>query len=84
MVLNSIIFFIGTTANGLTSKDHLEIGEKADKKVAKIMANTASCKGESSSIKPLADDHFKNSSASKNESLELVGRTTSKTTDIIE
>ena len=48
------------------------------------MDNIASCKGESSCINPLADDHFGNSTENKNRFLKLVGVRTSKATDINE
>ena len=82
------IFFIGTTVYGHTSKDHLEIGKKVDemetKLSPKLMADIKSCKGESSCLKPLADDYFQNITAKKNEFLESHGITTLKTTDITE
>ena len=81
------ILFIGNAANGLTWKDHSRFSEKlekANKTVKTFMDNIASCKGESSCINPLADDHFGNSTASKNRFLKLVGGRTSKTTDITE
>ena len=85
--MNSLIFFIGTAENGLTSKAHARFAErleKANKTVKILMDNIASCKGESSCINPLADDHFGKKTASKNYFLKLVGGRTSKTTDITE
>ena len=97
MVLNILILFTGTDANGFTSKDHLEIGEKLAKfedhylqgwKLGKRSSNSTArnlttekeigreleehiyndskiCSFlESSCIKPIIDDHFKNSLAS--------------------
>ena len=81
------ILFIGTAANNITWKDHSkfsEMLEKANTTVKKFMDNIASCKGESSCINPLADDHFGNSTARKNRFLKFVGGRTSKTTDITE
>ena len=86
LVLNNLIFFIGR-ANGLTSKDHSRFGEKLEKAnetVKTLMDNIASCKGESSCINPLVDDHFGNSTASKNYLSQMVGIRKSKTTDITE
>ena len=90
-----LILFTGTTANGFTSKDHLEIGKKLAKfeehhrttqKLVKRFNNSTArnltierdlgrelqkhmdtkiCNiMENSCIKPIIDDHFKNSLAS--------------------
>ena len=62
MVLNSIIFFIGTV-NGLTSKDHSEFGEKlekANKTVASGQTLKDSLKIGENSTKVTASDDIKN------------------------
>ena len=105
--MNSLTFFTGTTANGHTSKDHLEIDEKiakihdpllqmdkyfkqrengAERNVTAIEKNIQDMKSqkcrfqhsESSCIKSVIDDHFKNSSA-KNAS--ATGQNDSKPTE---
>ena len=74
MVLNILIFFIGTTASGHTSKGINEKGAKLNArmydhllnssvsghtlKFAQIKASINSCNGESSCLKPVIDDHF--------------------------
>ena len=68
------------TAKNVTSSS---IDNLIDLKLSKGMANIKkikACKGNSSCVNPLVDDHFNISSSRKNTFLELFG--TSKTTDI--